>query len=122
MFRELLMGATGQKVEIVNKKNKKEMKWVRAVDPFVTIASICMKVFRTKFIEEEWKVKVEGRQAWIPARMIDQKLNILLQNQWILESQLKNESVSEKEFVCMPIAKIPPSGYNGQYSKRQYNG
>ena len=25
--------------------------------------------------------------------------------------------VSEKEFVCSPIAKIPPSGYNDQYSK-----
>ena len=46
-FRELLMGATGQQVEILNEKNKKEMKWVGAVDPFdsVTIASVCMNVF-----------------------------------------------------------------------------
>ena len=117
LFRELLMGATGQKVEIVNEKNKKEMKWVGAVDPFVTIASICMNVFRTKFIEEKWEVKLDGRQAWIPAKIIDQKLNILWQNQLIIESQLKNESVSEKEFVCTPITKIPPSGYNDQYSK-----
>ena len=88
-------------------KNKKEMKWVGALDPFdsVTIASVCMNVFRTKFIEEEWKVKLEGRQAWIPAKMIDQKLYILWENEWIHESHLKSETVSEKEFVRMPIAK-----------------
>ena len=59
LFTELLMDANSKLVEIVNEKNKKEMKWKWAMDPFdsVTIASICMNVFRTKLIEEEWKVK-----------------------------------------------------------------
>ena len=118
-FRELLMGATGQQVEIINEKNKKEMKWVGAVDPFdsVTIASVCMNVFRTKFIEEEWIVKLEGRHTWIPAKMIDQKLYVLWQKEWIHETDLVGIKVSEKKFVRTPIAKIPPSGYNDQYSK-----
>ena len=118
-FRELLMGAIGKQVEILNKKNKKEMKWVGAADPFdsVTIASICMNMFRTKFIEEDWTVKLDGRQSWIPAKLIDQKLYVLWQNKWIHETDLRSETVSEKKFVPTPIAKIPPSGYNDQYSK-----
>ena len=89
-FRELLMGATGQQVEILNEKNKKEMKWVGAVDSFdsVTIASVCMNVFRTKFIEEDWTVKLDGRSSWMPAKLIDQKLYVLWQNQWIHQTDL----------------------------------
>ena len=118
-FRELLMSATGEKKEIVNDKGKKEMKWFGAKDPFdsVTIASVCMNVFRTKFIEEEWRVKLEGRHSWIPAKLTDQKFYILWENEWIHETKLVDEKVSVKEFVRTPIAKIPPSGYNDQYSK-----
>ena len=103
----------------MNDKGKKEMKWFGAVDPFdsVTIASVCMNVFRTKFIEEEWRVKLEGRHSWIPAKLTDQKFYILWENEWIHETELVDEKVSVKEFVRTPIAKIPPSGYNDQYSK-----
>ena len=61
-FRELLMSGRGEQKEIVNDKGKKETKWFGALDPFasVTIASIYMNVFGTKFIGEEWRVKLEG--------------------------------------------------------------
>ena len=87
-FRELLMSATGEQKEIVNDKGKKEMKWFGTVDPFdsVTIASVCMNVFRTKFIEEEWRVKLEGRHWWIPAKLTDQKFYVLWENEWIHET------------------------------------
>ena len=42
---------------------------------------------------------------------------MLWQKEWIHETDLRGETVSEKKFVCTPIAKIPPSGYNDQYSK-----
>jgi hypothetical protein len=118
-FRELLMSATGERIEVVNEKGKKEKTWIGAVDPFdsVTIASVCMNVFRTKFLEEEWKVKLEGNDDWIPSKLIDGKLYVLRGNEWILETQLTGEKVTETEFVRTPIAKIPPSGYNDQYSK-----
>ena len=50
--RELLMSATGVQREVINDKEKKEMKCFGAMDLFdsVTIASVCMNVFRTKFI------------------------------------------------------------------------
>ena len=37
--------------------------------------------------------------------------------EWIHETKLVDEKVSVKEIVRTPIAKIPPSGYNDQYSK-----
>ena len=82
-FRELLMTATGKQIEVRNKKGKKEKKWVGAVDPFdsVTIASVCMNVFRTKFLEEEWKVKLEGSDEWVPSKLIDGKLYVLRGNE-----------------------------------------
>ena len=83
------MGATSKQVVILNEKNKKEKNWVGAVDPFdsVTIASVCMNVFRTKFIEN-WTVKLDGRRSWIPAKLIDQKIFVLWQNKWIHETDL----------------------------------
>ena len=118
-FRELLMSATGVQREVINDKGKNEIKWFGAVDPFdsVTISSVCMNVFRTKFIEEEWRVKLEGENEWIPAKLMGEKLYILRDNKWIHETELMGEKVSEKEFVRTPITKIPPSGYNDQYSE-----
>ena len=42
-----------------------EIKWVDAIDPFdsVTIASVCMNVYGTKFLEEEWRVKDRGNRT-----------------------------------------------------------
>ena len=50
-FRELLMSATGDCV--MDQGGKPQ--WTGAVDPFnsVTIASVFMNVYRTKFLEEE---------------------------------------------------------------------
>ncbi len=118
-FRELLMSATGERRTVVNEKGKEERRWVGAVDPFdsVTIASVCMNVFRTKFLEEEWRVKLEGENEWILAKVVDGKLYVLRENEWIHETKLPGEKVREKKFVRSPIARIPPSGYNDQYSK-----
>jgi hypothetical protein len=115
-FRELLMNATGKEIEVINDKGKKEKKWVGAVDPFdsVTIASVCMNVFRTKFLEEEWKVQMNNEKEWIPARNCDGVLYVFQKNEWLVASTL---NVTNKEFVRSPIAKIPPSGYSDQYSK-----
>ena len=89
-FRELLMSATGMQREVINEK---EMKWFKAVDPFdsVTIASVCMNVFRTKFIEEEWRGKLEGKNEWIAAKLMDEKLYVLRDNKWIHETELMGE-------------------------------
>ena len=112
------------KKEIVNDKGKKEMKWFGAVDPFdsVTIVSVCTNVFRTKFIEEEWRVKLEGRHSWIPAKLTDQKFYILWENKWIHETELVDEKVSVKELVRTLWQKSLPVVTMISTAKRQYSG
>ena len=112
-FRHLLMSATGE-CDVDNDWNPQ---WVGAVDPFdsVTIASVCMSVYRTKFLEEEWRVKLAGEKDWKKAKYCDGQLMVLLDDQWVAKDDL---TIAKKEFVSSPIAKIPPGGYKtDQYSK-----
>ena len=117
-FRELLVGATGMQREVINGKGKKELKWFGAVYPFdsVTIASVCISSSGQNLSKKNG-VKLEGKNEWIPANVMDKKFYVLRDNKWIHETALMGKRVSEKEFVRTPIAKIPPSGYNDQYSK-----
>ena len=110
-FRHLLMSATGAEVT----DDKGATKRVVAIDPFdsVTIASVCMNVYRTKFLEEEWRVKLSGKSDWTRAKYWDGHLNVLMGDQWVPANEF---SLAEKEFVSS--AKIPPGGYKSdQYSK-----
>ena len=112
-FRDLLMSATG---DCVRDKRGKPW-WTGTVDPFdsVTIASVCMNVYRTKFLEEEWRVKLAGDSDWLPAKYMDGRMKVLRGDQWVSEAEVV---IGEKEFVRSPIAKIPPGGYKiDQYSK-----
>ncbi|KAL5011991.1 hypothetical protein ScPMuIL_010542 [Solemya velum] len=70
-FRTLLMESTGKWTKTVDKKGRLVDKFVEAVDPFdyVTIASVCMGVYKTKFLEETWRVKLEGEKGWFPAKL-----------------------------------------------------
>ena len=91
--------------------------WKGAVDPFdsVTIASVCMNVYRTKFLEEELRVKLAGDSGLVPAKYMDGCMKVLRGDQWVSEAKVV---IGEKEFVRSPIAKIPPGGYKiDQYSK-----
>ena len=93
------MSATGDKVTDEQRKTK----WVGSVDPFdsVTIASVCMNVYRTKFLEEEWRVKLLGDSDWTRAKYSDGHLYLSMGGQWVPKDQL---SIAEKEFVSSPIA------------------
>ena len=110
------MNATGEEKEVINENGKTEKRWFGAVDPFdsVTIASVCMNVFRSKFLEESWKVQLNDTDEWIPAKLCEGVLYVLVKDEWVSSAKLK---VTAKEFVSTTIAKIPPSGYKEQYSK-----
>ena len=105
-FRELLMSATGDCI----RDERGKPHWTGAVDPFdsVTIASVCMNVYRTKFLEEEWRVKLAGESGWVPAKYMDGRMKVLRGDGWVMEDEVVLE---KKEFVRSPIAKIPPGGY-----------
>ena len=73
----------------------------------VTIASVCMKVYRTKFLEEEWRIKLAGDSDWVPSRYRDGRMKVLRGDRWVPEDKVV---IVEKEFVCSPVAKIWPGG------------
>lgn len=62
-FRHLLISSMMTHALVTTKKGKQKMKDV-AIDPFdfVTIASVCMGLYKTKHLQEEWKVQLNGGQ------------------------------------------------------------
>jgi hypothetical protein len=63
-------------------------------------------------LEPKWQVQVNNEKEWIPVRMRDGVLYVLQVDEWV-----KGLNVTNKEFVNSMIAKLPPSGYQYQYSK-----
>ena len=117
-FRQLLISSTATTALITTKKGVKKMKSV-AIDPFdfVTVASLCMGIYKTKFLEEQWRVKMNDNSEWSPALYVDGNLQVFLNNKWIKEGELKDDEIKDKQFLKSPIAKITPFGYNDQFSK-----
>ena len=96
------------------------------IDPWqeITIASVCSQVYRSKFLEETWKVKIkqneetsQEEERWVEGKLKDGMLCVQLEKDlWVSESQV---NVITKCFKNSPIAQIPPGGYtkNDNYSK-----
>ena len=63
-FRQLLKSQTGQKIQLEDLENMMTMTIRKhAVDSFsfLTIASICMGIFRAKFLTETWSVLIKDK-------------------------------------------------------------
>ena len=127
-FRELLRSETGEEVRVEDEENMM-MKTVlqNAVDPFsyLTIASVCMGVFRSKFLKEEWSVLLEERVQngckhevtceceWLTGRRwtATSPLEVFHNGEWVDSSQLK---IVKEKFVKSAIGLIPCHGYSGR--------
>lgn len=89
----------------------------RAIDPFdsCTRASLCMKVYKQKFLEEQWQliVKENDQEIRIDVKKINGKTSVLYQNVWIDWNEFKkmNMEIIKEVFVKSPIARPPPNGY-----------
>ena len=99
-----------------------------AVDPFafLTIASVCMGIFRSKFLEETWLVltKEEADKnpscvhnldctcSWFPARKVNgfSELEVLMNTEWV---DCEKFEIVKKKFLNSPIGVIPQTGYSG---------
>ena len=74
-----------------------------------------MNLYRTKFLEEEWRVKLAEDTNWVTAKYKDGCMKFLQGDRWLTEDKVV---FGKKEFGYFPIAKIPPGGYKmDQYSK-----
>lgn len=134
-FRNLVKGATGY-VEVEHDIEQMIFNTIykKAVDPFafLTIASVCMGVFRSKFLREDWQVLTEEEATahpqcnhdidctcqWLDARKLNgfENLEVLVNGEWVESSTL---DIHHKKFVKSPIAIIPSNGYSGdRHSKK----
>lgn len=93
------------------------------VDAFesCTIASLCMNVFKTKFLPEDWNILVQenNQERWLLERRLNGKATVWYQDRWIPSKDLGLEILKE-EFVSSPIARPPPKGYHSKvnFSKK----
>lgn len=75
------MQITGSEINTLNENLEPVETQNNAVDPFneITIASVCSEVYRTKFLEETWKVKLwhnDQLSEWMPAKKLNNELFI----------------------------------------------
>ena len=92
---------------------------------FLTIASVCMGIFRAKFLTEKWSVLIKDKCKenckhdrncvceWIEGRKLDASspLEILWEGKW--EPRSKFNVIKEK-FEKSPIGLIPVHGYGSK--------
>ena len=124
-FRQLLEDQTGKKKEIQDIENMISMTISEhAIDcfSFLTIASVCMGIFRGKFRKETGSVLIKEDSKhdckhdkncvceWVEARKIDASspLEVLWKGKW--EPRSKFNIIKEK-FVKSPIGLVPTYGY-----------
>jgi hypothetical protein len=105
-------------------KFRKLMIETTALDPFtcITLASLCGKVYRTKFLEESWRVKLTNTDGnntdWLEAKVKFGKWKVLLDDTWV-DPSTEGYTITSKKFVKSPLAIVPTEGYikRDQYSQ-----
>ena len=124
-FRQLLKDQTGKKKEIQDIENMISMTISEhAIDcfSFLNIASVCMGIFRGKFLKETWSVLIREDSKhdckhdkncvceWVEARKIDASSpsEVMWKGKW--EPRSKFNIIKEK-FVKSPIGLVPTHGY-----------
>ena len=124
-FRQLLKSETGRKTEIQDLQNLMTVTmYEHAVDcyAFLTIASVCMGIFRGKFLTETWTVLLQEKSImgcthgancqceWLEGRVVNSStpLEVLWNGKWEPRSKF---TVLKEEFVSSPIGLVPIHGY-----------
>ena len=126
-FRELLRNETGEQSTVLDENLMMKTVLENAVDPFsyLTIASVCMGMFRSKFLKEDWSVLVQEEVKngckhesscecnWLEGRRwtATSPLEVLYKGEWVHCSQLK---IVKEKFVKSPLGLIPSHGYSGR--------
>ncbi|XP_062571181.1 uncharacterized protein LOC134233214 [Saccostrea cucullata] len=96
------------------------------VDAFssTTIASLCMNVFKLKFLPEDWKIWVRenNEERELDAKTLNGHMTVYHQNQWKTWSEFKalNLEKIKEVFIKSPIARPPSNGYHSRlkFSKK----
>ena len=127
-FRDLVMSVTGEKVLELNLEEMiYEETLQNPIDPFsfLTIASVCLGIFRSNFLPEKWKILTMQEHyrnskclhnlncscKWLEGRKVNAKhdLEVLINGAWTNVNEIQ---VKKAVFQNSPLALIPPHGYN----------
>lgn len=130
-FRKLLKEETSDKSESIHDEMLNQI-CNNAVDPFsfLTIASVCLGIFRSKYLVETWSVLLEDKAQrnclhsfsciceWNEAKKINasEELEVLVDGKWVKKCDLK---IVKEKFIKSPIGLIPVNEYSNtdHYSK-----
>ena len=114
-FRHLLLSITGESVEETDLETLEVKRTIQnGVDPlaYLTIASVCMNVFRSQFLKEMHIARrVEGGEI--------QEIKLQKKGKQFFKDGKPIDEVMNTEFQSSPLAMIPAGGYvaRDQYSK-----
>lgn len=95
------------------------------MDPFqyVTIASVCMGIYKTLFLKQKMEIEITRDQTptWYALDNFEGVTGIWLDEKWMALGDLEKEDSTEvgKRRLKSPIAVVPSQGYvsKGNYSK-----
>jgi hypothetical protein len=109
-FRDLLIKTTETRYE---DPQTGEMGVVPGIDPtdYVTVASVCMGVFKRKFLKAYRHVKVsdgESTSPWLPTKEEDGHVMVRFKDEWM---PLDTLTILEDETLPSPIKLVPSEGY-----------
>ena len=127
-FQKLVQESTGTKTFNMTDDGDEDITWDDgAVDPFscMTIASVCMKIFRAKFVPEMWQViqrknAIEGclhgrnckcKKTYARRQVCEGPLELHIANRWVHQAFLTEDKdgIVHERFLSSKIALLPNS-------------
>ena len=125
-FRQLLKEETGEMKQVYTEDCILKTIMVNSVDPFsfLTIASVCLGVFRSKFLPEQWLVLRKDNAEdlcthdhkceceWTLGRQVtgDSSIEIFQEGKWVT---INKSEIENQKFLKSPIGLIPTHEYRG---------
>ena len=121
-FRQMLLSLTGESNEFLDPETLEVKKSIEGgIDPltYLTIASVCMNIFRSKFLTETHSAvtEEEANKAESEKRKPERTLVTKKGKDFFQEGRMVK--VTESSFLNSPLAMIPSGGYanRDQFSK-----
>ena len=126
-FRELVLEVTGMAKEKTNPRTGKieriQQQGVDALN-YVTIASLTMGIFKSKFLREEFDIEIttltSDHVEWKHMKYTENGFDVWHDDCWVSsEAYLATHTdhrFGNKKFVRSPIAHVPSEGYTKRYN------
>lgn len=126
-FRNLMLQVTGTEMETTDSETgEPKITYPGGVDPldYVTIASVCMGIYKSKFLTEDYDIQVttltSDHVEWKRMQPTENGFNVRHDDAWLSsEAYLSGHShhrFGRRKFVRSPLAHVPSEGYTKRYN------